>query len=273
MKNSFRQSSPPAKVGFTLIELLVVIAIIAILASILVPAVRSALDRAHATTCLNNERQIGIATLAYTIDHAGKYPVSTGTGSPDGIMSWDDLLNGYDGRDLPEGVLRGAVRQGTSEEASSRLYQCPSDRVPRVDSHTPPRVRRTYSFNRGRNPPSPSARGPVSLDKSASVDQVWAMSSEFVGFPSGSILLFENPEKGNHVGGYKQSMGSGTGGARTIAAHLDDELFWSHGFPRSNYLMLDGHVQSLSYEETFLGLRDPWGQSSDVRGTQWDCHR
>ena len=60
--------------GFTLIELLVVIAIIAILAAILFPVFAQAREAARKSTCLSNEKQIGMGVLMYIQDYDERIP-------------------------------------------------------------------------------------------------------------------------------------------------------------------------------------------------------
>jgi len=61
-------------VAFTLIELLVVVAIIALLASLLLPALGGARELAYGMRCMSNQRQIGMAFTMYTEDCSGAFP-------------------------------------------------------------------------------------------------------------------------------------------------------------------------------------------------------
>ena len=86
--------SNTAKNHFTLIELLVVIAIIAILASILMPALSSARERGRSSTCINNLKQIGIANVNYQEDYRGWYiPNFAPEGS--GPQGYDSILGNF----------------------------------------------------------------------------------------------------------------------------------------------------------------------------------
>jgi len=119
-----RSHSPTRKTfsGFTLIELLVVIAIIAILAAILFPVFAKVREKARQTSCLSNEKQLGLAILQYVQDNDETF------------MASDNGSGGH-----------GWVSRVMPYIKSVPMMKCPDDRMtpyPNV-----PRVVVSYGFN------------------------------------------------------------------------------------------------------------------------------
>lgn len=104
--------------GFTLIELLVVVSIIALLVSILLPALSKAREQAKAVMCMNNTKQIGLATLLYVEDNQEYFPAANGWSS-----AWIQLLAVY--VDTEAADLAREVGEG-----ENNIFVCPSSRHP-----------------------------------------------------------------------------------------------------------------------------------------------
>src|ERR1700683_4888015 len=83
-----------AATAFTLIELLVVIAIIAILAAMLLPTLSRAKESGKRIACLDNLRQLGIASTIYVNDSQGFYPPRSSTDR------WPDMFYDNYGKSL-----------------------------------------------------------------------------------------------------------------------------------------------------------------------------
>jgi prepilin-type N-terminal cleavage/methylation domain-containing protein/prepilin-type processing-associated H-X9-DG protein len=120
-----------SKLGFTLIELLVVIAIIAILAAILFPVFAKVREKARQTTCLSNEKQIGLAVLQYNQDFDETYPLIYAKekifpGDP-GFAGADEILNPY--------IKNGTGGSDGNGDMVGGVWACPSFPVNQSDNY------------------------------------------------------------------------------------------------------------------------------------------
>ncbi len=126
MKRLTQSKSRARRDGFTLIELLVVIAIIAILASLLLPALANAKGKAKSISCVNNLKQLGVAVRMHSDENEGRLPMAEilpSVPSTPPLPRICDLLApqlGYNTNSLPQ---------------QNTVFRCPEDKVQRFEQN------------------------------------------------------------------------------------------------------------------------------------------
>jgi prepilin-type N-terminal cleavage/methylation domain-containing protein/prepilin-type processing-associated H-X9-DG protein len=157
---------------FTLIELLVVIAIIAILASMLLPALSKAREKARAVSCVSNLKQITLSAQMYWDDNDGTFagPMQFTTNAADEPKLWYYQINNYVG--------------------DMAVWLCPSGTADYIED--------THS--------SPSFRMPINYLRNCEVQKPYGSSSRNWG-ASWKVLTIANPSQTFYIGDGKEARG------------------------------------------------------------------
>ncbi len=241
--------------AFTLIELLVVIAIIAILAAILFPVFAQAREKARATNCLSNVKQIGLAMIMYTEDNDGGFPIMYVDWGRQIGDDWSELYAGHSGvgNEAQAEYARKAsyVAQLLPYGKSAKIFVCPSDSS--VGTQFAPGGNFTsYHYRHF----IAASWCPAAVDSGAYHFARWVWKSSRFENPAGAFLVHENNVWHNVKRDYLEQI-----------AGCGDDNGRKGPTPNStmNFVFGDGHAKTYAIGQILM-VQPAWC------GFGWDYH-
>jgi len=217
--------------GFTLIELLVVISIISLLLGILIPTVNKTRQKARSVSCSSRMRQIGLASVMYVQDNNGQLARSSHSAASVGCLRWGPACMTY----LGYGAFQGSKTPAWNT-AFSKFYRCPADR----------RDNLTYSY--GKNVWFELDAGEtgeaLGVARGPTYPTVMKIRRPAETIEFGELL---SPSAEDHFMAHFWLMDTNIDAGMGETLEVDTKR---HG-GTSNYVYVDGHVQTQHFEETF----------------------
>ena len=190
---------PPPRLCFTLIELLVVISIIAILSSMLLPALSNAKEKGRRIVCMSNQKQVAFALLMYTDDFNGFLLRHTTNGSSYPLIKYDPTADVVENFELivlyKHGYLPDIGAGTTALPYKPEVFYCPTV----FHALIPARANQETSYVYYGNLFGPAGLWPNSPERN-SENPAWLLFGDTVGGPNFDHSHFGNHQEGDYFG-------------------------------------------------------------------------